>query len=84
MEGWKPTIVTNAEGQRTMPSVVAYTKNGDRLVGQIAKTGIDSSAISDEFKHKSAKHEQTKMPFNSGQICAQSHRKSSKYAFLIV
>ncbi|CDP18611.1 unnamed protein product [Coffea canephora] len=42
----------------------------------------DSSAISDEFKHKSAKHEQTKMPFNSGQICVQSHRKSSKYAFL--
>ncbi|CDP11067.1 unnamed protein product [Coffea canephora] len=41
----------------------------------------DSSAIFDEFKHKSAKHEQTKMPFNSGQICTQSHRKSSKYAF---
>ncbi|CAL1411193.1 unnamed protein product [Linum trigynum] len=29
MEGGKPTIVTNAEGQRTTPSVVAYTKNGD-------------------------------------------------------
>ncbi|XAR55653.1 hypothetical protein NMG60_11035797 [Bertholletia excelsa] len=37
MEGGRPTIVTNAEGQRTTPSVVAYTKNGDRLVGQIAK-----------------------------------------------
>ncbi|XP_071729827.1 stromal 70 kDa heat shock-related protein, chloroplastic [Rutidosis leptorrhynchoides] len=37
MEGGKPVIVTNAEGQRTTPSVVAYTKNGDRLVGQIAK-----------------------------------------------
>ncbi|XP_009588865.1 stromal 70 kDa heat shock-related protein, chloroplastic-like [Nicotiana tomentosiformis] len=37
MEGGQPTIVTNAEGQRTTPSVVAYTKNGDRLVGQIAK-----------------------------------------------
>ncbi|CDP05609.1 unnamed protein product [Coffea canephora] len=37
MEGGKPTIVTNAEGQRTMPFVVAYTKNGDRLVGQITK-----------------------------------------------
>ncbi|CAK9261738.1 unnamed protein product [Sphagnum jensenii] len=37
MEGGKPTIVTNAEGQRTTPSVVAYSKNGDRLVGQIAK-----------------------------------------------
>lgn len=37
MEGGKPTIVTNAEGQRTTPSVVAYTRTGDRLVGQIAK-----------------------------------------------
>ncbi|PNX54622.1 stromal 70 kDa heat shock-related protein chloroplastic-like, partial [Trifolium pratense] len=37
MEGGKPTIITNAEGQRTTPSVVAYTKNADRLVGQIAK-----------------------------------------------
>eukprot|EP00245_Coleochaete_scutata_P010802 TRINITY_DN38_c0_g1_i1.p1 TRINITY_DN38_c0_g1~~TRINITY_DN38_c0_g1_i1.p1 ORF type:complete len:710 (-),score=221.22 TRINITY_DN38_c0_g1_i1:292-2421(-) len=37
MEGGKPTIVTNAEGQRTTPSVIAYTKKGDRLVGQIAK-----------------------------------------------
>ncbi|WVY94321.1 hypothetical protein V8G54_033409 [Vigna mungo] len=37
MEGGKPTIITNAEGQRTTPSVVAYTKTGDRLVGQIAK-----------------------------------------------
>lgn len=37
MEGGQPTIVTNAEGQRTTPSVVAYTKAGDRLVGQIAK-----------------------------------------------
>jgi len=37
MEGGKPTIVTNAEGQRTTPSVVAYTKTGDQLVGQIAK-----------------------------------------------
>jgi len=37
MEGGKPTIVTNAEGGRTTPSVVAYTKGGDQLVGQIAK-----------------------------------------------
>ncbi|KAK2973523.1 hypothetical protein RJ640_010578 [Escallonia rubra] len=32
MEGGKPVIITNAEGQRTTPSVVAWTKNGDRLV----------------------------------------------------
>ena len=35
MEGGKPTIVTNAEGARTTPSVVAFTKAGDRLVGQV-------------------------------------------------
>ncbi|GFE71214.1 molecular chaperone DnaK [Chroococcus sp. FPU101] len=37
MEGGKPTVIANAEGFRTTPSVVAYAKNGDRLVGQIAK-----------------------------------------------
>jgi molecular chaperone DnaK len=37
MEGGKPTVIANAEGFRTTPSVVAYSKNGDRLVGQIAK-----------------------------------------------
>lgn len=37
MEGGKPTVIANAEGFRTTPSVVGYAKNGDRLVGQIAK-----------------------------------------------
>ncbi|AVQ71506.1 chaperone protein dnaK2 [Microcystis aeruginosa NIES-1211] len=37
MEGGKPTVIANAEGFRTTPSVVAYAKSGDRLVGQIAK-----------------------------------------------
>jgi molecular chaperone DnaK len=37
MEGGKPAVIPNAEGFRTTPSVIAYTKNGDRLVGQIAK-----------------------------------------------
>jgi len=37
IEGGKPTVIANAEGFRTTPSVVAYAKNGDRLVGQIAK-----------------------------------------------
>ncbi|XP_058774300.1 uncharacterized protein LOC131648568 [Vicia villosa] len=52
MEGGKPTIITNAEGQRTMPSAVAYTKNGDRLVGQIATR---EAVVNHENKFFSAK-----------------------------
>ena len=37
MEGGKPTVIPNAEGSRTTPSVVAFTKNGERLVGEPAK-----------------------------------------------
>ncbi|PSO69357.1 MAG: molecular chaperone DnaK, partial [Cyanobacteria bacterium QS_1_48_34] len=37
MEGGKSNVISNAEGFRTTPSVVAYSKNGDQLVGQIAK-----------------------------------------------
>jgi molecular chaperone DnaK len=37
MEGGSPTVITNAEGFRTTPSVVAYTKSKDKLVGHIAK-----------------------------------------------
>ena len=37
MEGGKPTVIANAEGVRTTPSIVAFTKNGERLVGEPAK-----------------------------------------------
>src|SRR5512141_2636973 len=37
MEGDAPAVIANAEGGRTTPSVVAFTKNGERLVGQVAK-----------------------------------------------
>lgn len=37
MEGGEPTVITNPEGGRTTPSVVAFTKTGERLVGQVAK-----------------------------------------------
>ena len=37
MEGGEPVVIPNAEGARTTPSVVAFTKDGERLVGQIAK-----------------------------------------------
>ena len=37
MEGGEPTVIPSAEGGRTIPSVVAFTKTGERLVGQVAK-----------------------------------------------
>lgn len=37
MEGGKPTVITNQEGQRTTPSIVAFTKTGERLIGDPAK-----------------------------------------------
>ncbi len=37
LEGGEPTVITNAEGNRTTPSVVAFAKNGERLVGETAK-----------------------------------------------
>ncbi len=50
MEGGEPTVIANAEGARTTPSVVAFAKNGERLVGQNAKnqaiTNPDRTIIS--------------------------------------
>jgi molecular chaperone DnaK len=40
MEGGEPTVIPNAEGQRTTPSVVAFTDKGEILVGQLAKNQI--------------------------------------------
>ena len=37
LEGGEPVVIANAEGNRTTPSVVAFTKDGERLVGQVAK-----------------------------------------------
>ena len=37
MEGGEPVVIANSEGTRTTPSIVAFTKNGERLVGQVAK-----------------------------------------------
>src|SRR5947208_5646295 len=37
MEGGEPKVIPNAEGNRTTPSVVGFTKTGERLVGQVAK-----------------------------------------------
>ncbi|MEE1127683.1 MAG: Hsp70 family protein, partial [Acutalibacteraceae bacterium] len=37
IEGGEPVVIANAEGMRTTPSVVAFSKTGERLVGQVAK-----------------------------------------------
>ena len=37
MEGGEPTVIANSEGARTTPSVVAFSKTGERMVGQVAK-----------------------------------------------
>ena len=37
VEGGQPTVIPNAEGSRTTPSVVAFTEQGERLVGQLAR-----------------------------------------------
>ena len=50
IEGGEPVVITNSEGSRTTPSVVAFTKDGERLVGQLAKnqavTNPDKTVIS--------------------------------------
>lgn len=50
LEGGEPQVITNAEGMRTTPSVVAFTKDGDRIVGEPAKrqavTNADNTIIS--------------------------------------
>lgn len=58
MEGGKPTIITNAEGGRTTPSVVAYTRNGERLVGAIARRQVTLS----ESKLKNSRAEELLLP----------------------
>ncbi|MEE0874976.1 MAG: Hsp70 family protein, partial [Ruminococcus sp.] len=37
IEGGEPVVIANAEGSRTTPSVVAFSKDGERMVGQVAK-----------------------------------------------
>ena len=55
MEGPQPTVIPNAEGSRTTPSVVAFTKTGERLVGQLAKrqaiTNPDRTISFDQAAH---------------------------------
>ncbi|MEM6916755.1 MAG: Hsp70 family protein, partial [Verrucomicrobiota bacterium] len=52
MEGGQSTVLENAEGARTTPSVVAFTKDGERLVGQAAKRQAITNAKNTIFSAK--------------------------------
>jgi molecular chaperone DnaK len=71
MEGGEPVVVPNAEGQRTTPSIVAFAKNGERLVGQAAKRQAVTNPKHTVFsikrfmgrKYDEVAHEITLVPF---------------------
>ena len=66
MEGGQPVVIANTEGARTTPSVVAFSKNGERLVGQIAKrqavTNPENTVIS--IKRKMGTTDRNKPKWN--------------------
>ncbi len=71
MEGGDPVVIPNAEGGRTTPSVVAFTKDGDRLVGQVAKRQAVTNPTNTVFSIKrfmgrrmnEVEHEQALVPY---------------------
>jgi len=48
LEAGEPTVIANAEGARTTPSIVAFAKNGEVLVGEVAKDNL-SQMLSEQF-----------------------------------
>ncbi len=71
MEGGEPVVIPNAEGQRTTPSIVAFTKNGERLVGQAAKRQAITNPTNTVFsvkrfmgrRYDEVAHESTMVPY---------------------
>ncbi|MGH7550788.1 MAG: Hsp70 family protein, partial [Gemmatimonadota bacterium] len=71
MEGGDPVVIPNAEGSRTTPSVVAFTKDGERLVGQVAKRQAITNPQNTIFsikrfmgrKHEEVAAEREQMPY---------------------
>src|ERR1700712_3514998 len=53
MEGGEPVVIENSEGARTTPSIVAFTKSGERLVGQAAKRQAGTNPANTGFSIKS-------------------------------
>ncbi len=71
MEGGDPVVIPNAEGGRTTPSVVAFTKDGERLVGQVAKRQAITNPENTVFsikrfmgrKHDEVANERSEVPY---------------------
>jgi len=74
MEGGEPTVIPNAEGGRTTPSVVAISKTGERLVGQVARrqaiTNADNTVFSikrligRKYDEPSVEYDRARLPYN--------------------
>jgi len=72
MEGGKPVVISNSEGGRTTPSIVGFSKTGDRLVGAIAKrqaiTNPENTIYSVKRfmgrRHKEVESEEKRVPYN--------------------
>ena len=92
MEGGKPTVIANAEGFRTTPSVVAYAKNGDRLVGQIAKRQAVMNPMNTFYsvkrfigrRHDEVNNESSEVPYNvlnvNGNVKIESTNADKQFA----
>src|SRR5687767_3072597 len=71
MEGGDPVVIPNAEGGRTTPSVVAFTKDGERLVGQVARRQAITNPRNTVFsikrfmgrKSSEVQEEKTRVPY---------------------
>src|SRR4051812_48801381 len=75
MEGGDPVVIPNAEGGRTTPSVVAFTKDGERLVGQVAKRQAGTNPKQRIFcikrlrgrRFPEVQEENKRLPYNVGE-----------------
>jgi molecular chaperone DnaK len=74
MEGGEPVVIPNSEGGRTTPSVVAFTKDGERLVGQVARRQAITNPVNTIFsikrfmgrKHSEVQEEEKLVPYKVG------------------
>jgi molecular chaperone DnaK len=72
MEGGKPVVIPNAEGARTTPSIVGFAKDGERLVGQVAKRQAITNAEKTVYsikrfmgrRHSEVAEDEKRMPYN--------------------